>query len=234
MFTDSYIDLLILQYRNLPKAEETIRALASKYEDLYNVMREFEIEFDVDQATGKQLDILGKIVGIPRVVPFAVPKNYFGFSDNTSTAYPMGDKFLTVVAYPFKDKGEISYTSGELNDFLYRFFIKAKIIKNIVKATMIDEDKLSIQDCIDFLFSNKAYVVDNYNMKLTLYINNTFDFNLIQYINQLDLLPQPQGVQYETVISYVEGSTFGFGVNNAGFGDKFSSPINSYFATKVI
>lgn len=234
MFIQSYIDLLILQYRNLPKAEQTIEALASKYEELYNVMNDFETAFDIDTAEGVQLDILGKIIGISRIVPFAVPKNYFGFNDNTTTAYPMDDKFLNVVTYPFKNKFEIPYSTGELNDYQYRLFIKVKIIKNNVKARMIDSSKLSLQDAIDFLFENKAYIVDNYNMSLNLYIDSTFDFNLIQYITQLDLIPRSQAVNYKTIISYNDGSTFGFGVNNSGFGDKFSSPIDSYFAEKVI
>jgi hypothetical protein len=237
LFVDEYVNLLILQYRNSPKAEATIRALVSKYEELYNVIKSFDKAFDVDTAEGVQLDILGKIVGIPRNVPFAakvLPKNYFGFSDNTSSAYPMGDKFLTVVAYPFKDRFEIPYTTGQLNDNSYRFFIKAKVVKNVVKAKMIDKNKLSLQDVVDYLFKSKAYVVDNYNMTLNLYINNTFDFSMLQYIKQLDLLPRPQGAGYKTIISYVEGSSFGFGVNNTGFSDKFSTVTKSYFAEKIL
>lgn len=234
LFTDNYRKLLIVQYADKPKAVAHINNIIGSLEDVYDLANLFEEAFDVDTAVGSQLDILGKIVGIARKVPFAVPKNYFGFSDNTSTAYPMDDKFVNVVAYPMKNKFEIPYTTGELNDNDFRFFIKAKIIKNYVKAKMIDtDDRLSLQDAIDNLFENKAYVVDNQDMSLTIYINSTFNFNMIQYIKQLDLIPRPQAVRYETVISYSEGSTFGFGVNNTGFGDKFSAPIESYFAEKI-
>lgn len=234
LFTDNYRKLLIVQYADKPNAVAHINNIIGSLENVYDLANLFEDAFDVDKAVGKQLDIIGKIVGISRKVPFSVPKNYFGFSDNTSTAYPMGDKFLSVVAYPFKNKFEIPYTTGELNDNDYRWFIKAKIVKNYVKAKMIDvDDRLSLQDAIDNLFENKAYVVDNQDMTMTIYINNNFNFDMIQYIKQLDLIPRPQGVEYETVISYVEGSTFGFGVNNSGFGDKFSAPIESYFAEKI-
>lgn len=234
LFTDQYKKLLIIQYSDKPKALAHIENIIGELEKVYDLANLFESAFDVDQALGKQLDIIGKIVGISRRVPFTVPKNYFGFSDNTSTAYPMDDKFTPIVAYPFKNKFEIPYSTGELNDNDFRFFIKAQIIKNYVRTTMIDEDKLSLQDAIDYLFDNKGYVVDKQDMSLTIYINNTFNFDMIQYIKQLDLIPRPQGVEYETIISYVDGETFGFGANNAGFGDKFSTPITSYFAEKII
>ena len=234
LFTDNYRKLLIVQYADKPKAIAHINNIIGSLEDVYDLANLFEEAFDVDTAVGKQLDILGKIVGIERKVPFAVPKNYFGFDDNVSTAYPMGNKFKSVVAYPLKNKFEIAYTTGELNDNDFRFFIKAKIIKNYVKAMMIDiDDRLSLQDTIDNLFDNKAYIVDNQDMSMTIYIDNTFNFNTIQYIKQLDLIPRPQGVKYEAIISYSDGSTFGFGVNNTGFGDKFSVPIESYFAEKI-
>lgn len=235
LFTDNYRKLLIVQYADKPKAIAHINNIIGSLEDVYDLANLFEEAFDVDMAVGKQLDIIGKIVGIARKVPFSVPKNYFGFSDNTATAYPMGNKFVSVVAYPFKNKFEIPYTTGELNDNDFRFFIKAKIIKNYVKAKMIDTtDRLSLQDAIDNLFDNKAYVVDNQDMTMTIYIDNTFNFDMIQYIKQLDLIPRPQAVEYKTVVSYSEGSTFGFGVNNSTFGDKFSTPIESYFAEKII
>ena len=37
------------------------------------------------------------------------------------------DKLLSVVSYPMRNKFEIPYSSGELNDYDYRFFIKAQI-----------------------------------------------------------------------------------------------------------
>ena len=234
-FIDNYVDLLILQYRDLPKAEATIKALVEPYKNIYDVMAQFETAFDVDLAVGKQLDIIGKIVGVNRLVPFTIPKKYFGFSDNP-LSYPMGDKFLTVVSYPMKDKFEIPYTTGQLNDNDYRFFIKAKIIKNTVSAYMIRAKGNSLQNAIDFLFDSKAYIVDNKNMSLTIYIDSTFDFSLTPFINQLDIIPRPQGVDIKTVISYNTGDTFGFSdnANSKGFGDKFGTPINSYFANKIL
>ena len=235
MFTQNYLDLLILQYSDSIKASDTITALTSKFEALYNIVSVFDDSFDVDSAVGVQLDTVGKIVGVSRIVPFSVAKKHFGFADN-ALSYPMDDKFLSVVSYPMDDRFSPDYSESELDDFNFRFFIKSKIIKNIVSAYMIRDSENSLQNAIDFLFSSKAYLVDNGDMSLTLYVNSDFDFDLIPFINQLEVIPRPQGVSLSTIISYNDNNTFGFAdnVNNNGFGDKFGTAIDSYFAEKII
>jgi len=234
LFTDEYKKLLIVQYSDKPKALATIESLLAPLEDIYDNMFLLEDAFDLDKALGVQLDVIGKIVGISREVPFVVPKNFFGFQDNTLTAYPMGNKFLNVIAYPIKDKFELDYSTGILDDYRFRIFIKAKIAKNYAVAKFYSENGISLPNALDYLFSSKSYVVDNKNMSMTIYIDREFDINLIQYIKQLDLIPRPQGVRYKAIIQYSDKKTFGFGVNNTGFGDKFSNPISSYFATKIL
>lgn len=235
LFTDEYKKLLIIQYADKPNALAQIELTIKKLEETYDLALSLEQAFDLDQAEGKQLDTLGKIVGINRSVPIAViPKNYFGFEGHDD-AWPMDDKFTSVVSYPMKNKFEIHFSTNDLNDYTYRFFMKAQIIKNHAKGTMIDENNLSIQNAIDYLFDNKAFVVDNKNMSMNIYINNTFDFNMVQYIEQLDLIPRPQGVRYRSIISYVDGNTFGFNPSDTGFGDKFSGiDDQTYFAIKII
>lgn len=216
-FVDSYSKLLIYQYQDKPKAKAHIQSLIENYEEVYNVLNQLLTIYDIDLAVGKQLDTLGKILGISRKVPFAIAKKYFGFDDNPNS-FPMGDLNESVIAYPFKDLNEPDYADGELSDNQYRLFLKAKAIKNNVKAFMIDkEENLSLQNAIDFLFDNKAYVVDNKDMTLSVYIDNSYDFTLLQYIKQLDLIPRPQAVDYNLFYSYVEDGTFGFDDNPNSF-----------------
>lgn len=232
-YIDGNVSNLIIQYADKPKAVSTITAITEEFEEIYDTANLFADAFDVDSAVGKQLDIIGKIVGISRVVKFAVPKTYFGFSDNI-LSYPMGNKFNTLVSYPFKNKFEFPYTDGTLNDYNYRLFIKAKIIKNYTTSANISSDNLAIQNAFDFVFSGKAYVVDNKDMSLDIYIDYGFDLNLLLYIQRAELLPRPQGVRYNTYINYLEGKTFGWNANNLGFGDKFSGGFDSHFASKII
>ena len=218
MFVGSYLNLLILQYSDLPKASQTVEALISKYEELYNVMLQFESAFDIDTAEGVQLDTIGKIVGLSRIVPDVVPKVYFGFADTPNTdTFSKASMFRT-----FDD----TLTDTQLNDSDYRFFLKAKITKNVVTAKMID-DNLSIQDAIAFMFGNAAYVSDNQDMTMTLYVDDTYPTRLLTYLVALDLIPRPQAVRIKYAI-IISNKTFGFNNNpNAvGFGQgKFARVI---------
>lgn len=212
-FTNSYSNLLIYQYKDKPKAKAHIEGLVESYEEVYNVLNQLKTIYDIDLAEGDQLDVLGRILGIKRKVPFAIAKKYFGFEDNIFS-YPMGSLNESLVAYPFKDLTEKDYTLGNLNDNQYRIFLKAKAIKNNVKALMIDEsENLSLQNAIDFLFENKAYLIDRQDMTLDVYIDISYDLSLLQYIKQLDLLPRPQGVEYGSFYHYKEGKTLGFSDN---------------------
>jgi len=203
MFTESYLNLLILQYSDLPKASQTITALTSKFSELYDVILQFEEAFDVDTAVGVQLDTIGKIVGLSRIVPDVIPKVYFGFADTPNT-----DTFSKAPMFRIFDN---TLTDTQLNDSDYRFFLKAKITKNVVTAKMID-DNLSIQDAIAFMFGTEAYINDNQDMTMTLYIDDTYPTRLLTFLFALDLIPRPQavGIKYGIIIS---SKTFGFNNN---------------------
>ena len=63
-----YASLLILQYRNKPKARETIKLGAELFLGDGLVFQLQDI-LDVDKAVGDWLDLIGKLVGAPRNVP---------------------------------------------------------------------------------------------------------------------------------------------------------------------
>ena len=66
-YTDYYADLLILQYRTQPKARATISALTE--EVISNgLLLDVINGFNLLTAVGKQLDILGKYIGLSRNV----------------------------------------------------------------------------------------------------------------------------------------------------------------------
>lgn len=224
---------LIIQYGQKSNAVATVTAYSEEFELIYDNANILQMAYDLDFAVGKQLDIIGKIVGISRNVPFSVPKKYFGF-DGHLNAYPFGSKFNVVVSYSFRSKFEITYSDGQLNDNDYSFFIKAKIIKNYATSKNIDSSNLSIQNAVDYLFNSKAYIVDNKDMTMTLYIDSSYDSSKLIYLENLDLLPRPQGVRYNTFISYQDGITFGFNSFNAGLGSKFAISEPSRFAYKII
>lgn len=62
-----YADLLILQYKTLPKARETIKALV-KEAVADGILLDVINGFNLDSAVGVQLDTLGKYIGLNRQV----------------------------------------------------------------------------------------------------------------------------------------------------------------------
>jgi hypothetical protein len=213
MFTQEYLKLLILQYFSAPKASAEITLLLGSWEKVYDFLYSFFDEFDLDLAYGHRLDIIGRIVGFSRIVPEAIAKEYFGFA-GTLNALPFGEGKLFDL---FKDVG---YTSSQLDDNQYRFFIRAKIAKNVTSAYMISDDRVSLQDTIQYLFQGRAYIVDNKDMSLTIYVDESFNINDILYLQRLNLIPKPQAVNIGNIISYSTVATFGFSdnVNAVGFG----------------
>ena len=169
----------------------------------------------------KIIDLIGKIVGVSRIVPEGLVKNYFGFSGVANA--------LTFSQAPMFDfLNDPLYSSTQLNDNQFRFFIRSKIAKNITSAYMVNDDRQSLQQTIQYLFKNQAFVVDNKNMTLTIYVSQAFPEEDLVLLQALDLIPSPQGVGIYLVVSYDIDGTFGFAQNpNAkGFGDgKFASLI---------
>ena len=167
-----------------------------------------------------------------------MPKIAFGFDENPN-ARGFDDKFSPLAdRAPFQDKFERAYTSLQLNDVAYRYFIRAKISKNVGGPYLADDQGLSIQSAISTLFDGLAYVIDKKDMTLSLYVSPQFNLDQLRTIMRLNLLPKPQGVEYYIIAQAAPGETFGFAdnVNSLPFADKFDS-INQpggRLANKVI
>jgi len=65
-----YMGLLTSQYDNSPKLNAFLLALLKKFDDISQVQMAMDMAFDLDNARGVQLDILGVILGAPRTVGF--------------------------------------------------------------------------------------------------------------------------------------------------------------------
>ena len=238
-FTQTYVDLLLKQYWEKPRAVAEIELQASTWEAIRDQLASFLPAFDLDTATTDRLDIIGRIVGLPRSVPLVIAKIAFGFDENVN-ARTFDDKFavlpLAGVA-PFLDKFEPAWTSLELDDYDYRLFLRAKIAKNAGAAYLVSDTRISLQDVINAAFEGQAYALDKKDMTLVLYVSPAFDLERLLAIRQMGLLPKPQGVRYDVIVQAAPGETFGFAdnLNSLAFADK-SDPgqAGGRFALKVI
>ena len=208
-----YILFLIKQYYEKPKANAEIRNLLVDWQQIGDFIRYFGEDFDIDNAKGSVLDLIGRIVGLPRQVNSIVPVVYFGFDSNPNS------RGFSSISNPergsaaFFRVGQEVYTPYQLQDPEYRKFLKIKIAKNNCSPYLVSDEKTSLQQVVFDAFDGKAYVVDNKDMTLTLYVSPSVSNDDLNLILKLDILPRPITFSYRIVIQAEPGETFGFSNN---------------------
>lgn len=232
-FTDQYLLYLIKQYWEKPKAKAEIGMLLDSWSDIADFLLNFGTNFDIDNAEGEVLDLIGRIVGLNRQVNSVVPVSYFGFSLN-----PNAKGFWSVSnqnrnSAPFFRLDQATFTPFQLQDPEYREFLKIKIAKNTASPFLASDEKVSLQQVVFDAFNGRAYVVDNKDQTLTLYVSPTVDETTLRLIINLDILPRPITFSYRIIIQAEPDQTFGFSKNpNAKGFASISDPsrVGGYFA----
>lgn len=199
-------DRIYAQYRTKPKAlawYAITRKLASKLDDSALAVR---VMYDIDTATGEQLNIIGRIVVVDRTFTGSVAfdPGLFALSD--------GDEFgdtEAVFAALYIDQ------DGQMSDDLYRLVIKSKIIKNNSDATIE-----SILHGMNFLLPNAEVlrVTDGEDMTFSIeFYGSITDLERWALLNA-ELVLKPQGVRFNgflEALNYVQS-----GDDTEEFGDE--------------
>lgn len=71
---DKYLSLITSQYKGKPNFQSFLLSFLNKADDLWNCADTITQAFDIDNAEGAQLDILGEILGLSRQLNFQ-PQN---------------------------------------------------------------------------------------------------------------------------------------------------------------
>lgn len=129
-----YADLLILQYRNKPKARATIKMGV----DIYTgdgLLLQLADALNIDTAVGAQLDIIGKILGCPRDIPgINNQTKYFTFHvDEDSLGFSTIGNPSNGVA---KNRSNSILATYTLSDEEYRPLLKFKAFLNVWRGDM--------------------------------------------------------------------------------------------------
>lgn len=186
---DYYVDLLVLQYRGLPRARATI-AIYVKQALGDMLAEQLGTAFDLDSAVGPQLDVLGKYVGVPRNIGTPVARPYFSFSSSDGTIRPNGynsalDPSVNAQAI-FYSALFLGTENTDLSDVAYLLILRLKIILNSNDGTLA-----SIQAFLKEFFPGVVELTDNKDMTLT-YVLSTrtpVSSTVLQ-----GYLPKPMGV----------------------------------------
>ena len=218
--TNQYILYLIKQYYEKPKANAEIRNLLVEWQAIADFIADFGGNFDIDNATGEVLDLIGRIVVLPRQVNNVVPSVFFGFSNNPNA------KSFWSISNPERESASFFRVGGktltpyQLQDREYRRYLKIKIAKNTCSPYLVSDEKTSLQQVVFDAFDGRAYVTDNKDQSLTLYVSPTVSAQDLRLILNLDILPRPITFNYRIIIQAEPGETFGFSKNpsSKGFG----------------
>ena len=206
-----YADLLILQYRNKPKARETIKIGA----DIYlgdGIIFQLQDILDIDTAVGAQLDIIGKILDCPRVVQGVYNDMvFFQFYDGedsvgfSTVGNPQGGNFRTIQNY---NQSEYS-----LPDDDYRFLLKFKSAVNVMRGS-----ERGIDDALWNVFQGDVLLKNNHNLTIT-YIVSAERTLAALAAKQLGYYRAPEGVGANYVLRVPSPSQI-FGFNRKGIINK--------------
>lgn len=183
-----YANLLILQYRNKPRARATIKTMTELYL-ADGLVFEIQDVLDIDKAVGVQLDIIGKILGCSRVaVGFDIEKPYFSFEE-AETPYGFSDEEKLSEGYWKRFKNSIE-SSFALPDEDYRRLLKFKAIYNLRRGSWAELD----EDYYTF-FGDEIELINNKNLTVTFNIKAEASLATRVAI-MLDYIKPPLGIGY--------------------------------------
>lgn len=198
-----------LQYQSSPKFLAYITKLLEVTQELETVYQKIPLQLDIDIAEGVNLDIIGEIVGISRIVDKSLALLFLGF-ENQPGALSFGEEGNPGIGGRFRNENEPEAVTSVLADPEYRTLLKAKIVKNHAKGT--NEDILA---GLAFLFgsntSNVLIVVEDFGaMAIQIAIGRQLTYLEKILITELDILPRPAGVRISYRSTFGSQGTFGF------------------------
>lgn len=214
-----YTALITSQHRVQPKFMAVVEALTSALGEVYDVTLDGVVQaFDVDQAVGVQLDIIGLWVGVSRRQAIPVPNSYFTWNDASK-----GWNFASW-------KGPFEAVEGvtDLDDANYRAVLKGKIGSNYWRGTNETLETIGEEALLDL--GVQCFVLDNMNMTTEVYILGNPSAVLIEMIKRGVIPPKTAGVRVAgyTLASSAGAPSFGLdappptgvaGLDFGAFGD---------------
>lgn len=226
---------LTMAFEQKPIFAKYLKLLLAEQGDLQEVLRQLMQERSIETAVGKQLDIIGDIVGQPRELIEADFIPYFGYV-GAFDVQSYGDLNNASLGGYYYDLNQSLVGNILLNDDQYRIFIKAKILKNITRAT--PEDTIYF---IQFVFgADKVQIaIDNAAEQALILVSqdlNQFEVALLKYFSDKPyksyFIPKSLGVGI-TFGGIPTGRFFSFlGVDEGmGYGDLSDPSLGGMYAS---
>lgn len=183
-------DRVITQYRESVTLSDYLEAVLIEANELEQVYCDLILKRFIDTAEGINLDIIGQLVGQPRILIDAAFLEFFGF-EGQPNAGTFGTHTNPAIGAPWRSHTQSETGNVQLNDSAYRLFIRARIIKNNTRATHeeIIEMVLFIFDTVtdvEITEGDRAYLVN---------IGGALTGNEQALLISTDLMPKPIGIR---------------------------------------
>ena len=216
---ENILHTVYVQYQNSPILVRLIENMNAYIDPRVNFDNFINQVWDINTAEGWGLDVLGRIVGVKRVLTVTAPAFNLGFADGLSDYAPFGQA-------PFYN-GAPQTSNFTLSDPAFRQLILTKAFANICAM-----NASSLNTLLSNLFAGRGrcYVNDLGNMQM----RYTFEFALQPYeisiLENSGAIPHSTGV-LATAIIVTPSATLGFAEADCWvpFGQgTFASPSGSF------
>ena len=173
------------------RSDETFLAILDTLIELKEVRQREYLEIadkflDIDKSTGKNLDLIGKLIGEERNLVNFIDRSYFGFlGARLAESYDVGHWYSL---YRNQYGTLRTLTDGE-----YRRVLKARVIKN-----SSDSNRNSLLEVLNILSDNTSTIVieDINNNQISVEVEDNdglVSYYLSRYKNDRNLIPVPLG-----------------------------------------
>lgn len=184
------------QYRSKPKLEAWYAITYSLAQQLGTAAQAVRVMYNIDSAQGEQLDVIGRIVVLPRDFLGVISMTPVMCAAAENNPAEFGDESAMASALAVDQDMDMS-------DELYRLAIKSKIIRNNSQTTIDD-----ILVGIKFMLPNIGDVrlIDNEDMTFSIeYTGEVSDLENWALVNA-SLIPKPQGVKFTGLTGVQNGN----------------------------
>ena len=182
------------QYSDKSNTVKWLNIVPEMGQQLANVYQLIRTSYNIDNATGELLNVIGRIVGVNRSY-----EQYIVFPIDS---YAGG---LDVEACQFGDdsaqcNSSSAHVSSQISDAMFRILIKSKIAKNTSDATLD-----GIIDALQYITQVRPIRVDDHeDMSFSVVFGELLNDVEKFMFDTFDLVPRPQGVKFR---GYIESDS---------------------------